>query len=361
MFKKKTFSLYYRRGKSDDGSNYILDVIDVNNNPGYDQQEPDVGSDQIHKLNVLINAHFEQDAAALGQLFKNPRIFSQLIASHQQQVGELQKTVLAISEQAVDARHSLEVEYAERRSTLEKEIANKHATLNAEIDERLVDFSRQKQELENRAKQLDDRNNTHVRRQIRRDLKQRLEQHSNKFTVSDTTRRMRWPVHVGVWSGLIGLGALIFYFSSAALAPSLQETSWIFVITLLIKPLGLTLAMLGLGTWYLRWMNRWFEQHSSAEFQLKQLELDIDRASWVVETALEWRQVQDSPMPTHLLESISRNLFTKSDKDEGADMHPADYLASALLGKAAALRVALPGGGEVEWGPKALKQAGKSD
>jgi len=108
-------------------------------------------------------------------------------------------------------------------------------------------------------------------------------------------------------------------------------------------------------------MNRWFERHSELEFQLKQFELDIDRATWVVETALEWRQEQHSTIPNHLLESISRNLFSRSDKDEGSDMHPADYLASALLGKASALRLALPGGRELEYGPRALKEVSKAE
>jgi hypothetical protein len=31
--------------------------------------------------------------------------------------------------------------------------------------------------------------------------------------------------------------------------------------------------------------------HASAEFLLKQFELDIDRASWVVETAMEWHLI----------------------------------------------------------------------
>ncbi|RJF80922.1 hypothetical protein D3877_11850 [Azospirillum cavernae] len=128
------------------------------------------------------------------------------------------------------------------------------------------------------------------------------------------------------------------------------------VVVLALKPLGLTVAFLGLLTWYLRWMNRWFERHSEAEFQLKQFELDVDRASWVVETALEWRQEQQAPMPDHLIESISRNLFSRSEKDEAADMHPADYLASALLGRASGLKLKLPGA-DLEYDGKALKEA----
>jgi hypothetical protein len=82
---------------------------------------------------------------------------------------------------------------------------------------------------------------------------------------------------------------------------------------------------------------------------------NVDRASWVVETALEWRQEQQAPMPDHLIESISRNLFSKSEKDEGADMHPADYLASALLGTASALKLKA-GGAEIDLDRKGISK-----
>lgn len=116
------------------------------------------------------------------------------------------------------------------------------------------------------------------------------------------------------------------------------------IITTAIKPVGLTIALLGLIAWYLRWMNRWFERYADAEFYLKQFELDIDRANWVVETALEWKERQERAIPDPLLESISRNLFSKSERDEDADMHPADYLASAILGRASGVNLKVPGG-----------------
>jgi hypothetical protein len=82
---------------------------------------------------------------------------------------------------------------------------------------------------------------------------------------------------------------------------------------------------------------------------------NVDRASWVVETALEWLHQQEAEMPSHLIESISRNLFSKSEKDEGADMHPADYLASALLGTASALKLKA-GGAEIEVDRKGISE-----
>jgi hypothetical protein len=60
--------------------------------------------------------------------------------------------------------------------------------------------------------------------------------------------------------------------------------------------------------------------HASAEFLLKQFELDIDRASWVVETAMEWHRDQQAEIPAPLLEGITRNLF--SDRGDSMQAPP---------------------------------------
>jgi hypothetical protein len=44
------------------------------------------------------------------------------------------------------------------------------------------------------------------------------------------------------------------------------------------------------------------------EFRLKRISLDVDRAIWVVETALEWQE-QKQTIPPQLLEQLSRDLF----------------------------------------------------
>jgi hypothetical protein len=107
-------------------------------------------------------------------------------------------------------------------------------------------------------------------------------------------------------------------------------------------------------------MTRWSDRHAEAEFQLKQLELDMDRASWVVETAFEWKSRENNAIPGHLLEAVSRNLFARSDQREEISAHPVDQLASALLGQAAHAKLNI-GGHEIEFGRGALRKAGKND
>lgn len=116
------------------------------------------------------------------------------------------------------------------------------------------------------------------------------------------------------------------------------------------------LLIFGLATsivFYIRWMNKWFEEHSQAEFQLQQFQLDIERASWLVEMSLEWKEERQTQIPDKLIESISRNLFdSKKGKSKNLE-HPADQLASALLGTASKIQLKA-GDSSIEIDPKKL-------
>jgi hypothetical protein len=62
------------------------------------------------------------------------------------------------------------------------------------------------------------------------------------------------------------------------------------------------------------------------------MELDIERASWLVELALEWNNETKNPIPTELLEKLSSSLFTYED-GQPSDMNPLESLRTGLLGK----------------------------
>ena len=86
-------------------------------------------------------------------------------------------------------------------------------------------------------------------------------------------------------------------------------------------------------------MNKWFEQHAKAEFELRQFQLDIDRASWVVETSLEWKTILGSPIPTVLLESITNNLFVHDEANKKESATPVTDFTSAILGTSSKMKI----------------------
>lgn len=154
---------------------------------------------------------------------------------------------------------------------------------------------------------------------------------------------------------IIATGLVGAYFFGSKL-PDLDKTAAINYAIALLKPLGLSFVAIGTALFYLRWLNRWFEQHAQAEFKLKQFQLDIERASWLVETALEWDSSEGKELPKELLENLSRNLFNADDEKIDQVRHPSDELASALLGSASKVRLNL-GGNEIELDGKRLKKA----
>jgi hypothetical protein len=98
-------------------------------------------------------------------------------------------------------------------------------------------------------------------------------------------------------------------------------------------------GLVGTLLFYIRWQNRWAEQHIGSEFQLQQFYIDVNRANWVIESCLEWRKETESAIPKELIASISKGLFVNNQAEPETVIHPADELASALLGTASKLRL----------------------
>lgn len=73
-----------------------------------------------------------------------------------------------------------------------------------------------------------------------------------------------------------------------------------------------------------------------------QFEIDISRAAWAVEAAMEWQKLRDEPMPEVLLQGLTRKLFepvaTNDEKNSSLD-----DLASTILGSAASAQIKVAG------------------
>ncbi|MGH0220827.1 hypothetical protein NKY68_12220 [Sinorhizobium meliloti] len=320
---------------------------------------PQLTSAQAMQINELIDEVFGRDINLSSAAFKDPKTLQSVLRSHQSIIERLQRMTLEVGEQTTRARSDLEAEYVELKKQLEDQVAAERLEYQKAIDSERALLAQRADEVAARARVLDDRNNTHVRRELHEKLKARLADRFKKLDLTPETKRARWPIHLGVTASAALLALLVYSLTSEALVVTSRADSTVAERILVIaKSATASLGFLGIISWYLRWMNRWFERLAENEFQLKQFELDITRAQWVVETAFEWKISQQSPIPDPLLENISRNLFINSEKDVNADMHPADYLASALIGKASNVKLAVPGA-EIELGPKALNGAGK--
>jgi hypothetical protein len=187
------------------------------------------------------------------------------------------------------------------------------------------------------------------------------------FALTKGTQKMRWVIHAFTVLLLLFFGTSLALvtaeLASAAVSTEVALSTAKYVV-LGLRQLAFALAFTATAVFYLRWNNAWFQQHAQEEFRLKQLELDFDRASWVVEMSLEWKDDRQTELPPELLSRLTTGLFLRT---EGSDepLHPADHLASALFGSAAELELTLPNGnGRVRLDRKslnALKKQKKQD
>ncbi|HEX7898018.1 MAG TPA: hypothetical protein VF950_09685 [Planctomycetota bacterium] len=213
--------------------------------------------------------------------------------------------------------NTLRGEDAARLKTREEELENKYKEKDAALQKK-------EEAIEQRRKDIDDRDYKHARRQGLKDQKARFTELGKTFTLTDTTSKKRWPVTILyiLLSASFAIGAGLFTYKSFS-------QSGIDYLTY-AKQVAFTLAFATTVGFYIRWQNAWFREHASEEFRLKRLEMDIDRASWVYEMALEWQYQNKSEIPQYLMEKLAHNLFREEGLRADGDKD-ADTLGSAII------------------------------
>lgn len=275
----------------------------------------------------------------------------QLSAIHNATLERLEKLNEELVNSTHDYRKTLDNEFSEKSGDLEKSFEQREKALEEKYSEAHKALEEEKESLDARWKVLDDKDNTHARREIRKDILKEIKNRQQEFKLTQGTVALRKPISIAmivlVSVFLVGAGTTGY----ELFGKSLSGSDLIFT---LVKQVLYTFGAVGSLIFYIRWMNRWFEQHSLTEFHLKQFELDMERASWLVETSLEWKDAKGTAMPPELMQSLSTNLFSDRDDVEHV-VHPADQLASALLGSASSIKLRA-GDSSIEVDPKKLNK-----
>jgi hypothetical protein len=342
------FSITYTRGGDPNRKNTLVDDLAVNMNG---QQDAFPSDKRLDLLGIINRFLAERDMVA-NDSGEGDDSVTALDMTYRSTILKLEnkfaEQIAKITSWTVDQADA----YEKRKLELAEETKIERALLFSDYEAKESALKGRANELDDLRKKLDDRDYMHARRAIRGELQEIVKAREEKFTLTSNTRNLRLPVHLAMillLFFLIALNGVLFEQLSKLDLAAIPMTvlAW-----LLVKQGLAAAAFVGSIFYYIRWMNRWFEQHSAAEFLLKQFQLDIDRASWVVETALEWRRDQKTEIPTPLLEGITRNLF--SERDAGPDRGTAaDDLASALVGNASQVKLKL-GGNEVSLDRKGL-------
>lgn len=204
-------------------------------------------------------------------------------------VGAIQNAATGQIARTDEFFRGLVEKFDKRQSDLEELYSNKQIQLDRSIEERRSRLEGDEERLQEKQRELDDRDNTHVRRAIRGELIETIRNRQKTFSISKDTTRLRWPIHAVFLLLLLGTAAgTVWSLSTWASLAATNKQGWDpFLITLAIKSVVFTAGFLTSAGLYISWMNRWFDKHAEAQFHTKQFEIDINRASWAVEAALE--------------------------------------------------------------------------
>lgn len=274
------------------------------------------------------------------------------LASHSEILLAMESIAAKVLTDAVDHRKALEDAYLQKDETLnirfeelrERElerIKEEKGRVNEELNSRKESLDERQSSLDTLQKTLDDRNNTHVRRDIRSSLMQLTKERLANFSVSNETRFQYFAVHIVSIFGFLFLSYASIYFGSKIIIDPKTLTYASEAMALAIKSALFATTAIALGSWYLRWLNRWLQRIADAEFKLQQFRLDIERASWLAETVLEWKATSPEPFPDLLASRLSAGLFQSSSTEIDDPRTPAAHLAEALLGAASTAKLKL--------------------
>jgi hypothetical protein len=310
--------------------------------------------DGVHFATLL--AHVQQQLHPVSSTNLGPLLgpgVDKHFAAREEALNRLEQFVDKVFREMESTRKSREVDYQKREEELESKCTKKQEDLQAEFQAKNAQLQEERDSLAKLKAEFDDRSSTHARRDIRKELKQILSK-TDRLKHSPETGRRRLiigAVYV-VFLGLFGAvaGILLFREFNTGSVPDY----W-----LLARQAIFSVAFAVTAGFFLRWLNNWAQQLADEELRQKQFEIDLDRASWIVEMALEWKAEKGEEIPEHLLARLSSNLFGQATSSESS-MTASDALASAILGTAAKAKVTVPGA-EIEIDRSGLKKLVKSN
>jgi hypothetical protein len=313
-----------------------------------DQQQPETQKVTIKFLSA-VHEHFR----AYGRTAATDEVLGRELTEFYRQREELLTRLERVHTEMLEAneayRRRLEESAAVDRQNLDTEFQRRRDELDAEQKKEAA-LSEREAALQTQIAKLDDRSSTHARRDVRQELKKIVAERTASFHLSRDTVRKRAPVHILFIVLILASGTLFALALLGRLPTPTALASWLVAFRMSVIGAAFAAAII----FYIRWADHWFRQHADEEMRLKRLELDLDRATWVVEMALEWKREKDTDIPQELVDRLSRNLF-ESDASS-RPRHPGEELASALLGASSGLSINLPGVGEAKFDRKGIQQ-----
>ena len=206
----------------------------------------------------------------------------------------------------------------EYRQKVDTDGAEFRAALQQEFKERSESLDKRSSDLDEREREMDLADAKSARRKMRQDLLMKLQPEiAVKLKGSDT-----WKVHaifLGVTAVLVVLSGTI------ATSEGFNLLDWAHALKLGLPVAGL----IGTLTLYYRWVDSWIRKDIDEELRLRQLSIDVDRSTWIVEVLSELKE-ESAGIPEEVLTAVTRNLFAGPEPMAEVS-HPTEDMLRQLL------------------------------
>lgn len=280
------------------------------------------------------------------------------VRDHWQPVDPVKASISYVSPDSVEYLRGLEEQFktfssiADQQTNLVTEALRKQAIENEESRKALQseleeEYKQRHLELDKRATELDLADSKTARRKIREGMRQKLDVLSKNLKSTEETRSDRRYFFGFIIGGLVLFGVITV---EAGFAITNSPTNYFAMFRMLAS----SVLFSGVLIFALRWQANWIANRTKEELRLLNTSLDVERASWVLESLIELKTEEIQEMPSELLEAVTRNLFS-----EGASAHqveaPLNELADILQQGAKSVKIKL-GENEVELDASALKK-----
>jgi hypothetical protein len=257
--------------------------------------------------------------------------------------AQLQRLSNLALEQTERVTTSLRDQTAENSKILQAE----QDRLQADFDKRLGQLDEREKELDQRAEGLDLADAKTSRRRLREQLREKLDKLAADFALTKQTTSERKTLMRTLLVALAVAGALVV---QAGYSLNHDATH----LPTLLRLFGSSALFGGLLIYFIRWQSAWVRHRTAEELRLLNTNLDIERASWILESLIELHGEDIKDMPDALLEAVTRNLFVQPGELQSVNT-PIDDLADILRDGAESVRIK-QGDSEIVLDRKGLKR-----
>ncbi len=291
-------------------------------------------------------------SAALADI--NP----QLNAFHQERIQATSRIEEAHSRILTHAAEKLldqERAFSEKLDSLERDWKEKKGELDREHAAMVARLEVREATVLDREKAVDASTSRDARREIQRGLRAEFRERKQKFSLTKATEEKRNPISWACYGAMVLTGSAFGVFVGFPDLFGKDLPSWVHMV----KVSASLATFLSTILYFVRWQDQWQKQHAAEEFRLQRLELDMERASWLVETVMESSVEGSNGIPVELLNRLAQGLF----EDVGtmpSTRHPAEELLAGLLSTPREMKVDFPGG-SAAFNQRGLKELMKND